>query len=58
MPVLFVFGGLGFSCFDLVFEMHKNALLITTAIIEIAERQAFEVGIHLRLGYAGMRCVW
>ena len=47
MPSPFVFDGSGFSCINLVFQMHKNALLVTTAIIKIAKGQAFEIGIHL-----------
>ena len=47
MPSPFVFDGFGFSCVTLVFQMHENALFITTAIIEIAEGQAFKIGIHL-----------
>lgn len=47
MPSPFVFDGSGFSCINLVFQMHENALLITTAIIKIAKGQAFEIGIHL-----------
>jgi len=54
----FVFDDSGFSCLHLVFEMHKDALLIAAPVIEIAECQAFEVGINLRLGDAGMGCVW
>ncbi|QNI82511.1 hypothetical protein SynRS9907_01671 [Synechococcus sp. RS9907] len=37
MPSPFVFDGSGFSCINLVFQMHENALLVTTAIIKIAE---------------------
>ena len=58
MPAPFVFDGSGFSCIDLVFEVNKNALLIAMSVIKIAERQAFKVGIHLRLCYAGMGCIW
>ena len=47
MPNSFVFDGSGFSCINLVFQMHENALLVTTAIIKIAEGQAFKIGIHL-----------
>ncbi len=47
MPSSFVFDGSGFSCVNLVFQMHENALLIATAIIKIAEGQAFKIGIHL-----------
>ena len=47
MPGPFVFDGSGFSCINLVFQMHENALLVATAIVEIAEGQAFKVGIHL-----------
>ena len=58
MPGPFVFDGSGFSCLSLIFQMHENALLIAIAIVKIAERQAFKVGIHLRFGDAGMGCVW
>ena len=47
-----------FSCFDLVFEMNKNALLVATSVIQIAECQAFKVSIYLRLCYAGVSCIW
>ena len=47
MPSPFVFDGSGFSCINLVFQMHENALLIAAAIIKIAKGQAFEIGIHL-----------
>ena len=43
----FVFDGSGFSCINLVFQMNENALLVTTAIIKIAEVKAFKIGIHL-----------
>ena len=47
MPSPFVLDGSNFSCINLVFQMHENALLVATAIIDIAEGQAFKVGIHL-----------
>ena len=47
MPSPFVLDGSNFSCINLVFQMHENALLITPAIIKIAKGQAFEIGIHL-----------
>ena len=47
MPSPFVFDGSVFSCIKLVFQMHENALLVTTAIIKIAKGKAFKIGIHL-----------
>ena len=47
MPSSFVLDGSGFSCINLIFQMHENALLVTTAIIKIAKVQAFKICIHL-----------
>ena len=57
MPSPFVFDGSGFSCINLVFQMHENALLVTDSVIKIAESQALKIGIDLRFGDTGMVCI-
>ena len=43
----FVFDDSSFSCINLVFQMHENALLITDSVIEIAECQTLKISIYL-----------
>ena len=56
-PIPCVFDGSRLSCFSLVFQVHDDALLITVAIIKIAESQALKIGIDLRFGDTGMVCI-
>ena len=47
MPSSFVFDDSSFSCINLVFQMHENALFVTDSVIEIAECQTLKISIYL-----------